>query len=93
MIDVLEEIEYYGFLVKSEIIEDTEFLKRDRQRVYLIWQALYLRREYIMKEYDSSVKRWLDDETYFERFDRFSKLLEITKKYWAPDKMEIKAPV
>ena len=40
MNSVLEEIEYYGLLIKNNVIKESELTKHDRKKVYEILQTI-----------------------------------------------------
>ena len=42
MNNVLEEIQYYGLLIKNDVIEESELLKHDRRNVAEIWRTINL---------------------------------------------------
>ena len=38
--DVLEEVEYYGLLIKDDELQESEIVKHDRTRTYFIWRKM-----------------------------------------------------
>ena len=81
MTDVLEEIDYYGFLVKNGVIKEFELLQHDRFEVYDIWRGLASEGRDICDALESK-----DSEHLIARkIKKFNHLIDSTKKYWEPD--------
>src|ERR671918_227369 len=78
MNNVLEEIEYYGLLIKNDIVEESELLKHDRKRTYMIWREINIAGK------DLQSKNKLKGRAV----NRFDELLASIIKYWGPQDKE-----
>jgi hypothetical protein len=85
--DILEEIEYYGFLVKNDVIKEFELLQHDRVKVYEIWRELVNKGRDTYDYLESYLDESFKSRHFVERkIKKFNDLIDTTRKYWEPDK-------
>lgn len=84
MNDVLQEIQYYGLLIKNEVIEESELLKHDRREVAETWRTINLAGH----EVKSKIRKNDSVKSYHRRIKKHNELLASIIKYWGPDDQE-----
>ncbi|HZD34036.1 MAG TPA: hypothetical protein VE130_02430 [Nitrososphaeraceae archaeon] len=85
MNDVLLEIQYYGLLIKNDVIEESELLKHDRHEVYEIWRTINL----AGKDIQNKIRKEGLTNTYRRRIKKHNELLASITKYRGPKGQEV----
>jgi hypothetical protein len=79
--DVLEEIKYYGLLIKHDELQESEIVKHDRSRTYEIRRKLRFRGIDILEK----MKKKGLEKQYKRMIERHQELHSLVIKYWGPD--------
>jgi hypothetical protein len=83
---VLEEIEYYGLLIKYDVFEESELLKKDRRKVYDIWRSL----NFSGKDVQEKIRKLKLEKKYYMKVKKHNEMMITITKYWGPNPKEEK---